>query len=62
MQNQDLETILVDHAPDFLMFDVPPPNELIGIEAYRDSWAPFFKHFKHDGVFSIERVDATGRR
>jgi ketosteroid isomerase-like protein len=23
----DLETVLADHAPDIVMFDVPPPNE-----------------------------------
>jgi ketosteroid isomerase-like protein len=35
VQQQDLEKIVADHATDFLMFDVPPPNELTGIEAYR---------------------------
>ncbi|MGX9571575.1 YybH family protein [Mesorhizobium sp. f-mel] len=46
VQQQDLATIIADHATDLLMFDVPPPNELSGIEAYRDSWGPFFEHFK----------------
>ncbi len=41
------------------MFDVPPPNELNGIDAYRESWTPFFEHFKHGGVFAIERLDVT---
>ena len=59
VQHQDLETIVADYAMNFLMFDVPPPNELNGIEAYRDSWAPFFEHFKHGGVFAIERLDVT---
>jgi ketosteroid isomerase-like protein len=48
VQHQDIETIVADHA-----------NELNGIEAYRDSWAPFFEHFKHGGVFAIERLDVT---
>ena len=59
VQRQDLEKILARHTADFLMFDVPPPNELRGIEAYRKSWAPFFDHFKHGGVFAIERLDVT---
>lgn len=59
VQQQDLETIVADHTTDLLMFDVPPPNELRGIEAYRDSWGPFFEHFKHGGVFAIERLDVT---
>jgi uncharacterized protein (TIGR02246 family) len=59
VQHHDLETILADHATNLLMFDVPPPNELNGIEAYRASWAPFFEHFEHGGVFAIERLDVT---
>jgi uncharacterized protein (TIGR02246 family) len=57
VQNQDIETIVAHHSSDLLMFDVPPPNELRGIDAYRDSWAPFFDHFKDGGVFAIERLD-----
>jgi uncharacterized protein (TIGR02246 family) len=59
VQRQDIETILADHATNLLMFDVPPPNALHGIDAYRDSWRPFFEHFKHGGVFAIERIDVT---
>jgi uncharacterized protein (TIGR02246 family) len=59
VQHQDMETIVAHHAPNLLMFDVPPPNELRGIDAYRDSWAPFFKHFKNGGVFALERLDVT---
>jgi ketosteroid isomerase-like protein len=57
VQCQDIKAIVADHATNLLTFDVPPPNELNGIEAYRDSWAPFFEHFKHGGVFAIERLD-----
>ena len=59
VQRQDVEGVVAHHAGDMLMFDVPPPNELRGIDAYRDSWAPFFDHFRHGGVFAIERLDVT---
>ena len=59
VRRQDIETIVADHATDGLMFDVPPPNELRGIGAYRESWAPFFEHFKHGGIFAIERLEVT---
>ena len=36
VQAGDLDGVLADHSPDIQMFDVPPPNELRGIEAYRD--------------------------
>ncbi len=34
----DLATVLADHAPEIVMFDVPPPYQGVrGIAAYRDS-------------------------
>jgi hypothetical protein len=35
----DIEGVLADHAPEIVMFDVPPPFEGVrGIASYRDSW------------------------
>jgi uncharacterized protein (TIGR02246 family) len=59
VQRQDLETVMADHATDMVMFDVPPPNELRGIKAYRQSWAPFFEYLKQGGLFALERLDVT---
>jgi ketosteroid isomerase-like protein len=42
VQARDLGGVLADHSDDIQMFDVPPPNEVRGIEAYRDTWPPFF--------------------
>jgi len=40
----DLEVVLADHADDIVMFDVPPPNDVVqGIDAYRETWPPFFQ-------------------
>jgi ketosteroid isomerase-like protein len=40
----DLKTVLADHDPNIAMFDVPPPyNGIRGIDAYRESWPPFFE-------------------
>ena len=39
----ELDKVLADHADDIVMFDVPPPEEGVrGIDAYRDTWPPFF--------------------
>jgi uncharacterized protein (TIGR02246 family) len=55
----DLETVLADHAPDLVMFDVPPPYDGIrGIDAYRDAWPPFFE-WQRDAVFEIVELDVT---
>ena len=56
----DLDTILADHAPDILMFDVSPPNQGVhGIEAYRDTWPPFFEWQARGAVFQIESLEVT---
>jgi ketosteroid isomerase-like protein len=35
--------VLEAHAEDIVMFDVPPPEQGVrGIEAYRETWPPFF--------------------
>jgi uncharacterized protein (TIGR02246 family) len=59
VDRQDIDRILDRHTPDFLMYDVPPPNELEGLEAYRQSWAPFFDSFRRGGVFEIVKLNVT---
>jgi ketosteroid isomerase-like protein len=37
VRRRDIEAILRYHSPDFVMFDVPPPFEIHGLDAYRKS-------------------------
>ena len=56
----DLTTVLRDHADDIVMFDVPPPQEGVrGIEAYRETWPPFFEWQAQGAVFEIVSLDVT---
>ena len=56
----DLATVLDDHAADIVMFDVPPPYEGVrGIDAYRDTWPPFFDWQRQGASFEIEELDVT---
>ena len=58
--NGDLATVLADHAPDIVMFDVSPPDQGVrGIEAYRETWPPFFGWQASGAVFEIESLDVT---
>jgi uncharacterized protein (TIGR02246 family) len=59
VQARALEGVLADHSDDIQMFDVPPPNEVRGIEAYRKTWPPFFERLKQGGVFEIVALDVT---
>lgn len=54
----DMAAVLADHAEDIVMFDVPPPNEVRGKEAYRDTWPVFFEYQKR-AVFEIVTLDVT---
>jgi uncharacterized protein (TIGR02246 family) len=56
----DLPAVLANHAPDIVMFDVPPPEQGVrGIDAYRDSWPGFFEWQSSGAVFEIESLDVT---
>ncbi len=41
------------------MFNVPPPAQLKGIEAYKKTWDVFFAWFQDSGVFDIKELNIT---
>ena len=56
----DLDGVLADHADDIVMFDVPPPDDGVrGLDAYRDTWPPFFEWQRQGATFEIVRLDVT---
>jgi len=59
VRTKDLDGILANHSPDMLMFDVPPPIQSKGIEAYRKTWDLFFSWSQDSGVFDISEMNIT---
>ena len=56
----NLDGVLADHDSDIVMFDVPPPYEGVrGIDAYRESWPPFFEWQRQGAVFEIVELAVT---
>jgi uncharacterized protein (TIGR02246 family) len=56
----DLDTVLADHAPDIVMFDVPPPDDgARGLSAYRETWPPFFEWQRSGASFEITDLHVT---
>jgi uncharacterized protein (TIGR02246 family) len=56
----DLDTVLADHADDIVMFDVPPPYDGVrGIDAYRETWPPFFEWQARGASFEIVSLDVV---
>jgi uncharacterized protein (TIGR02246 family) len=56
----DLDAVLADHADDIVMFDVPPPHEGVrGLDAYRETWPPFFEWQRQGASFEIVELEVT---
>jgi uncharacterized protein (TIGR02246 family) len=56
----DLNGVLANHSDDIVMFDVPPPYEGVrGIEAYRETWPPFFQWQAQGASFEIVSLEIT---
>jgi uncharacterized protein (TIGR02246 family) len=56
----DMDAVLADHADDIVMFDVPPPYEGVrGLDAYRETWPPFFEWQARGATFEIVSLEIT---
>jgi ketosteroid isomerase-like protein len=43
VRRRDFDGILQNHSSDIVMFDVPPPFQSNGIEAYKKTWTCSFR-------------------
>lgn len=59
VRRHDLPAILAHHEPDMVMFDLPPPLQCRGIEAYKQTWDLFFKYHKPGQAFDVEELAIT---
>ncbi len=60
VQAKEIEGVLAHHTDDMVMFDVPPPVIVEGLDAYRETWPGFFKWQQDNaGSFDIVWLDFT---
>ena len=59
VRSEDIEGILRHHAADLVMFDVPPPFQIKGIEAYRETWRQFFSWSDEPVPFAFTEMNIT---
>jgi SnoaL-like domain len=59
----DMNGVLADHSEDIVMFDVPPPYDGVrGIDAYRQTWPPFFEWQARGASFEVVSLWGHRRR
>lgn len=59
VHNRSLDEVVAHHSPEILMFDVPEPPQLRGLEAYRESWRSFFLWLGETGRFGVRELNVT---
>jgi uncharacterized protein (TIGR02246 family) len=59
VRRHDYPGVLAHHEQDIVMFDVPPPLQLRGIDEYRKTWDLFFRYHKPSQAFDIEELAIT---
>jgi ketosteroid isomerase-like protein len=59
VRRHDVPAILARHEPDIVMFDLPPPLQCKGIEAYEQTWGLLFRYHKPGTAFDIQELAVT---
>lgn len=62
VHRRDLEGILKHHSSDIIMFDVPPPFQSKGLEAYKQTWDLFFSCSSDPVVFEFTSMTIFASR
>jgi len=57
VRERDIEKILAHHSVDFVMYDVPPPFQSVGLDAYRSTWEDMFFKYTKPGVFDMDELN-----
>src|SRR5215467_3259979 len=59
VRRKDYDGVLRNHSSDILMFDVPPPFQSEGLDAYRETWTLFFGWTTDAPRFELSDVRIT---
>jgi uncharacterized protein (TIGR02246 family) len=59
VRRKDYQGVLRNHSPDLVMFDVPPPFQSKGLDAYKASWDLFFSWSSDPIPFEVHEMNIT---
>jgi uncharacterized protein (TIGR02246 family) len=62
VRRRDFDGILKNHSSDIVMFDVPPPLQSKGIDAYKKTWDLFFSWSSDPIPFDTTEMSITAGR
>jgi uncharacterized protein (TIGR02246 family) len=58
VRDGNMRGVLSDHTDDVVLFDVAPPLQSRGLEAYRRSWEPFLAEGPH-AIFELGELEVV---
>ena len=53
----DIEKMMSFYAPEIVAFDLMPPIEFVGEDAWRANWVNFFEQFDGNPILELENVE-----
>lgn len=56
VREEDIAAIRAHHDPNMLMFDVPPPFQAHGIDAYMETWKLFYSSVPKPVKFDFDSI------
>jgi ketosteroid isomerase-like protein len=59
VRRHDLPAILAHHDREMVMFDLPPPLQCRGVEAYAETWDLFFRYHRPGAAFDFRELAIT---
>jgi len=59
VRRHDVPAILAHHDRDMVMFDLPPPLQCRGIEAYEQTWDLLFRYHQPGTAFDFRELTVT---
>jgi uncharacterized protein (TIGR02246 family) len=59
VRRHDVPAILTHHTRNMVMFDLPPPLQCKGIDAYEQTWDLLFRYHKPGTAFDIQELAVT---
>src|SRR5512144_1239961 len=59
LRAKNFDALMCDYAPDIVLFDVPPPLQYRGAEAYRQNWEQWLPTFEGPIGYEIRELGIT---